>query len=182
MARDASALIFLTFQHRKKKVDRHNACWGVGMASHVSESDRDQQPDQTGDGASSGVAHGEAPRHLFERIGAFLDTHRLGADPATYNLVYRVLNEPQGSPARAVNGLVDGGVRLTLSDIASLGESAGEARAPSAAGETWVARAQTQLEDVEHLVRTDQAEAKAFATQERKSGGLGQRVYVRVIH
>src|SRR3546814_3351728 len=128
MARDASALIFLTFQHRKKKVDRHNACWGVGMASHVSESDRDQQPDQTGDGASSGVAPGEAPRHLFERIGAFLDTHRLGADPVTYNFVYRVLNEPQGSLARAVNGLVDGGVRLTLSDIASLGASVGEDR------------------------------------------------------
>src|SRR3546814_18629436 len=97
-------------------------------------------------------------------IGAFLDTHRLGADPVTYNFVYRVLNEPQGSLARAVNGLVDGGVRLTLSDIASLGDSVGEARAPSAAGQKWVPRGQTQHEDVEPILRTAQAAANAIST------------------
>lgn len=130
------------------------------MASHVSESGSDQPADRSG-GIGS---HGEATRRLFERIGVFLDNHRLGADPITYNFVYRVLNEPQGALARAVNGLVDGGVRLTLADIASLGESVGEAPAPSAAGEQWVARAQMQIEGVEHIVRTVQAEASAFAT------------------
>src|SRR3546814_20784381 len=51
-----------------------------------------------------------------------------------------------------------------MSGSAAVGESVGGARARAAAGEKWVARAQTQIEDVEHIVRTVQAEANAFAT------------------
>ncbi|MCM8730980.1 diguanylate cyclase [Hephaestia sp. GCM10023244] len=134
------------------------------MASHVSGSGR-QQP---ADGAVGRATPAEMSRDLYRRIGAFLDNHRLGADPVTYSFVYRVLNEPQGPLARAVAGLVDGGVRLTVADIASLGGSVGGSvgGAPPAApaGDEWVARAQLQIEGVEHIVRTVQAEANAFAT------------------
>ncbi len=135
------------------------------MASHLSEKGPVRPDNATGAaGMPQGGAPAEASRQLFDRIGAFLDDHRLAADPVTYGFVYRVLSEPEGPLARAVYGLVDGGVRLTLSDIASLGERVGPAPIDRAAGEQWVARTQMQIEGVEDIVRTVQAEARAFAT------------------
>jgi diguanylate cyclase len=134
------------------------------MASHVSEKGPGRPGDRTYAGALTGGAPTAASRQLFDRIGAFLRDHRLGADPVTYGFVYRVLSEPDGPLARAVNGLVDGGIRLTLSDIASLGEKVGSATLDRATGEQWVARTQMQIDGVEDIVRTVQAEARAFAS------------------
>ena len=134
------------------------------MASHVSE----KGPGHPGDGSSGGAlasgAPDEASRRLFNRIGAFLRDHRLGADPVTYGFVYRILSEPEGPLARAVHGLVDGGIRLTLADIASLGERVGPAALDRATGEQWAARTQMQIDGVEDIVRSVQAEARAFAS------------------
>ncbi|HVJ00386.1 MAG TPA: GGDEF domain-containing protein [Sphingomonas sp.] len=133
------------------------------MASHVSENEPSRPAEEDGDGTPDGVAIEEAARRLFARIGAFLGDHRLGVDPVTYGFVYRVLSEPQGPLARAVDGLVDGGVRLTAADIAALGEAVGEARAFPATDAQWVARTQMQIQGVEHIARTVRDEAKALA-------------------
>lgn len=134
------------------------------MASHLSE----KGPDRPGNGPVAAMPPGgvpaEASRGLFDRIGAFLDDHRLGADPATYNFVYRVLSQPEGPLAHAVDRLVDGGVRLTMADIAMLGERAGPALIGCATGEQWVTRTREQIKGVEQIARAVQAEARAFAT------------------
>lgn len=61
------------------------------------------------------------PGNLYDRIGQFLEDHRLSPDPAHYAFVHAILTEPKGSLARAVASLVDGGVRLHQDDIARLG-------------------------------------------------------------
>ncbi|CAM3262540.1 GGDEF domain-containing protein [Sphingomonas zeae] len=58
---------------------------------------------------------------LYKRIGQFLEDHRLSPDPAHYAFVHAILSEPDGTLARAVALLVDGGVRLHQDDIARLG-------------------------------------------------------------
>lgn len=68
------------------------------------------------------------PARLYERIGQFLEDHRLSPDPAHYAFVYAILTEPNGSLARAVASLVDGGVRLHQDDIARLGGPTGASR------------------------------------------------------
>ena len=61
------------------------------------------------------------PASLYERIGKFLEDHRLSPDPAHYAFVHAILTNPKGSLARAVESLIDGGVRLHQDDIVRLG-------------------------------------------------------------
>jgi diguanylate cyclase len=68
------------------------------------------------------------PASLYERIGKFLEDHRLSPDPAHYAFVHAILTNPKGSLARAVESLIDGGVRLHQDDIVRLGGPAGASR------------------------------------------------------
>lgn len=83
------------------------------------------------------------PASLYERIGQFLEDHRLSPDPAHYAFVHAILTEPNGSLARAVASLIDGGVRLHRDDIVRLGGPVGASRPmpePAAAAEPEAAR------------------------------------------
>lgn len=65
----------------------------------------------------------ERMQDLFQQIGEFLAAHRLSPDPAHYAFAYRMLAEPDGKLAGAVSAIVDGGVRLTHTDIQRLGHA-----------------------------------------------------------
>lgn len=72
---------------------------------------------------------GPAEDDLFARIGAFLCAQRLNPEPAHYAFAYNVLSDPEGELARAVAHLTDDGVRLSRTDIESLGGTVGPSRA-----------------------------------------------------
>ncbi len=64
---------------------------------------------QTG-GKMQAVSQGAvASDRLYDRIGRFLNDHRLSPDPAHYAFVHAILTEPEGALARAVAALIDGG-------------------------------------------------------------------------
>jgi diguanylate cyclase len=58
---------------------------------------------------------------LFERIGNFLDTQGLSADPAHYAFAFAALSAPEEPLGQAVARLSSQGVRLTRNDIERLG-------------------------------------------------------------
>ena len=68
---------------------------------------------------------------LYQRIGQFLEDHRLVPDPAHYAFVHAILTQPNSSLAKAAAALIDGGVRLHQDDIQRLGgPTAGQRQAP----------------------------------------------------
>jgi diguanylate cyclase len=96
------------------------------------------------------AAAGRAPSDaLFDRVGAFLRQHRLSPDPDHYAFAYQVVSQPEGALAAAVARLTDDGVRLTRTDVESLG---GAVRAAGAAAST---------SDSEHRAARLTAEAHA---------------------
>ncbi|MFM9827534.1 MAG: GGDEF domain-containing protein [Sphingomonas sp.] len=107
-------------------------------------------------------------RALFDAVGAFLDAQRLGPDPVNYEFAYRICSNPEGSVAKAVATLTDGGVRLTKRDITSLGGMVGTDRpvAPSvptqAAAQGLVAQTQIQVEGFQDLVSAIRSETSDF--------------------
>jgi len=87
---------------------------------------------QTGGKMQTAAQGAGASDRLYDRIGRFLDDHRLSPDPAHYAFVHAILTDPNGSLARAVEALIDGGVRLHRDDIARLGGPADAVRPASA--------------------------------------------------
>jgi diguanylate cyclase len=73
--------------------------------------------------ASAARAEGVAATdmRLYSRIGDFLTAQRLDPEPGNYAFAHAILSDPQGPLARAVEQLTDGGIRLSRSDIQSLG-------------------------------------------------------------
>jgi len=57
---------------------------------------------------------------IFASIGEFLFRNSLTVDPTNYEFAYRVLADPHGPLAKAVNALTDGGIRLTRKDFVAL--------------------------------------------------------------
>ena len=122
-----------------------------------------------------------AGESLYARIGAFLDEQRLAPEPANYAFAYRVIAEPRGALATAVARLVDGGVRLTRSDIDALGATVGAAAAPAEAAEppppaedpqqAMVAAAATQLDTLNDLVISLSAATAGFGRDLADSAG-----------
>lgn len=114
-----------------------------------------------------------APPGLFERIGQFLTEHHLSPEPAHYSFCYHILSDPDGELARAVAALTDGGVRLSRSDILSLGgeavtgpavqfraQEAPVAPPPDAAA--LIAQTQAQVDDFVDTVRAIHVETTDF--------------------
>ena len=117
---------------------------------------------------------------LYDRIGRFLDDHRLAPDPAHYAFVHAILTEPDGKLARAAAALVDGGVRLHQDDILRLGgpppaqRSAHPAAAPAVPPrdfgpspsesqcDTLAEQTEGQVEAFSAMIRTMHADTSAF--------------------
>lgn len=114
---------------------------------------------------------------LFSQIGAFLATHALSPEPAHYNFAYDVIANPDGVLAGAVARLTDGGVRLSRSDIESLGgtvvmggsapppprrdEQTAEQQADAEAAQL-VAQTQAQVDGFADMMRAMQDETRGF--------------------
>lgn len=110
------------------------------------------------------VGGGESPsRQLYDRIGAFLFDQRLEPDPANFAFAWALLHDPQGPLAKAVASLTDGGVRLTKSDIESLGaEAPTGGRAAQEKADGLVAQTQLQVEGFADMVQAIRAETEDF--------------------
>ena len=127
---------------------------------------------------------------LYQRIGQFLEDHRLVPDPAHYAFVHAILTQPNSSLANAAAALIDGGVRLHQDDIQRLGgPTAGQRQAPppapptrdhlvdAAATRTDALAEQTQdhVETLSAMIRTMQADTSAFSANLERSAAEIQR-------
>ena len=105
---------------------------------------------------------------LFERIGAFLTDQRLDPTPTNYAFVHKLFTDPDGSLARAVEMITEGGVRITPRDIHAL-TAEEQKETPSqpeidlkARAEGLVARTQMQVEGFADMVTAMRAETAGF--------------------
>lgn len=118
--------------------------------------------------AARADATGTTSRRLFTRIGEFLEDQRLEPDPANYAFAHAILNHPEGPLARTVAQLTDGGVRLTLKDIETLGCEVSTGAPPAAGAERdervegLMARTQMQVEGFEDIVQGLRAHTSGF--------------------
>jgi diguanylate cyclase len=106
-----------------------------------------------------------AGRRLFERIGEFLLDQRLAPDPINYAFAHRLLCNPDGPLARAVELLTEGGVRLTQRDIQSLNCDLEPNHTPldvKGRAEGLVAQTQMQVEGFADMVTAMRAETADF--------------------
>lgn len=115
---------------------------------------------------------------VYARIGAFLAEQKLAPDPANYTFAYRVIAEPHGPLAAAVSRLVDGGVRLTRADIASIGATTGapatpanEAGPPAMPAHAIAAQTQGHVDSLNELVGSLSAETAGFGRDLAASAG-----------
>lgn len=103
-----------------------------------------------------------ATPRLYDSIDAFLAAQRLEPTPVNYSFAYTLLANPEGSLARAVAALTEGGVRLTQRDIESLDTAARPEAAGGSGGEMLVANAQMQLTGFADMVEAMHVEAQDF--------------------
>lgn len=115
------------------------------------------------------VGDGTGDTGVYARIGAFLTAQRLAPDPANYAFAHRVIADPKGPLATAVARLVDGGVRLTRSDIEAIGASIGAPDRPRAENPcpprvepAITGAAKGQVETLDALVSTLRVETADF--------------------
>lgn len=123
------------------------------------------------------VDTGKAADDLFARIGEFLCEQRLSPDPQHYAFAYRVLTESGSTLGRAVAAIIDGGVRLSRSDIEKLGGTATTGVSSTTAGpagttaddeaararnDGLVAQTQMQVEGFTDMVQAMRAETEGF--------------------
>jgi diguanylate cyclase len=102
-------------------------------------------------------------RQLYALIGEFLDAQRLEPDPANYAFAYAILGNPDGALAKTVRALTDGGVRLTLKDIQSLGhEVSTSGPGDVARANGLVAQTQFQVDGFADVVEELRLEATNF--------------------
>ncbi|RZM36698.1 MAG: GGDEF domain-containing protein [Sphingomonas sp.] len=112
------------------------------------------------------LSHSEPNAALFERIGLFLDEHKLSPDPAHYAFAFAVLSAPDGGLAEAVARVTRNGVRLTRSDIEQLGGTVVDGpplALPRRAGEKERAAADTTPDTAVALVIETQQQVDGFA-------------------
>jgi diguanylate cyclase len=112
--------------------------------------------------AAGAARWGRTGDALFDRIGAFLAEQRLSADPEHYRFAHAVLSDPQGPIARAVEQLVDGGVRLSRTDIERLGGRVADAQPQPSAADAIAADAREQVDGFADIVRTMYDETRVF--------------------
>lgn len=118
--------------------------------------------------ASRDAGPGRAPVDLFEQVGAFLRQHRLSPDPDHYTFAYQVVSQPGGALAAAVARLTDDGVRLTKTDVESLGGAVKAAGQAASSGESehraarLTAEAHAQVAAFVGIARAARDEAREF--------------------
>lgn len=107
-----------------------------------------------------------SPAKLYARIGQFLTDQRLDPDPANYAFAHAILANPDGPLARAVAELTDGGIRLTMKDVETLGRSlstgSGGASEARERADGLVAQTQMQVEGFEDMVEALRGHAQGF--------------------
>lgn len=118
-----------------------------------------------------------SPGRLYSLIGQFLTDQRLEPDPTNYAFAYAILAAPEGALARAVAQLTDGGVRLTLKDVESLGceVSTGGGSVARERADGLVAKTQLQVEGFEDVVEGLRAHAENFGRDLAASADALQR-------
>lgn len=133
------------------------------------------------DNAMQGRLQGGATtsERLYDRIGQFLDDHRLSPDPAHYAFVHAIMMEPDGAVARAVASLIDDGVRLHQDDIVRLGGPVAKpsptpaprartapprtiAPPPEAQSDALAEQTQNQVETFAAVIRAIQSDTSEF--------------------
>lgn len=117
----------------------------------------------------TGTGESDAVLEMLDRIGRFLQTHRLGPEPLNYEFAYKVLVNPKGPLAEAVAALTDGGFRLTRNDIISLGAEVATAAPPDQsdsheqkAHDALVEQTQHHVDGFHALVSSVHAETSGF--------------------
>jgi diguanylate cyclase len=117
-------------------------------------------------------------QRLFQRIGEFLIEQRLDPEPGNYAFAYAILRNPESPLARAVSELTDGGVRLSRSDIESLGCEVGT-MAPDAKAQAdgLVALAQMQVESFDDTLTTMREETIDFGRELAASADMIRRTH-----
>lgn len=112
---------------------------------------------------------GRAPApDLFDQVGAFLRQHRLSPDPDHYAFAYQVVSEPGGTLAAAVARLTDDGVRLTRTDVESLGGAVKAAGQAASSGDSehraarLTAEAHAQVAAFVGIAKAARDEAREF--------------------
>ena len=107
------------------------------------------------------TANNDSPQQdLFAAIGRFLADQRLSPDPANYAFAHRLLSDPEGTLAKTVAGLTDGGVRLSAADVLALTGSA--APQPGAGADALADRTEHQLRDFAGLMAKMRDETSGF--------------------
>ena len=118
---------------------------------------------------------------LFAAIGAFLDAHGLGPEPAHYSFAYAAMTDP--GIGAAVAQLTDGGVRLSRRDIETLGGSV-SARQPRPVREPLpsdksaarlVRETQAQVDGFADLMRAVRDETRGFGRDLQESAAAIRR-------
>lgn len=102
---------------------------------------------------------------MFDSIRDFLTRNALGPDPINYEFAYRIISNPEGALAKSVDRITDGGVRLTVKDIQSLGGQVATSATPEQTaqiGQVLVAQTQMQVEGFQDLVATIRSETRDF--------------------
>jgi diguanylate cyclase len=119
---------------------------------------------------------GSSARHLYDQIGAFLFAQRLDPDPANFAFAYAILANPDGPLAKAVAALTDGGVRLTLRDIETLGcDVSTDAPNARARADGLVAKTQLQVEGFADMVAGLRTETQHFSRDLEASASAIER-------
>ncbi|HEY0623875.1 GGDEF domain-containing protein [Sphingomonas sp.] len=119
---------------------------------------------------------GDPAWQLYERIGTFLHDQRLDPDPANFAFAWHLLHDSAGPLAKAVAALTDGGVRLTRSDIESLGvESPASARRVREKADGLVAQTQMQVEGFQDMVQAMHDETIGFGRDLARSADAIRR-------
>jgi diguanylate cyclase len=125
---------------------------------------------------------------LFTQIAGFLANHGLSPEPAHYSFAFDVITNPTGVIAQAVERLTDGGVRLSRSDIESLGGAVvvggaaaaaprdGDSRTSDyAVADDLVAETRAQVEDFADMMRAMQDETRGFGRDLAQSAAAIER-------
>ena len=105
----------------------------------------------------------DATRRTMARVTDFLCAHHLPPSPANFAFAYSLVSNPDGSLAKAVAAIADGGVRLTQADLARLGGPVeGDAARQLAQNQALIARTHDQVEGFETIVRDMRDETGQF--------------------
>lgn len=119
---------------------------------------------------------------LYDRIGAFLASQGLSAEPEHYRFAYAALADPESATGRAVARLTADGCRLTRDDIERLGGSVSTRQPPLRVREggneqvdALVAETAAQVDGFAAMMQTMHSETREFGADIEQSAAAMQR-------